>query len=100
MTAGNRSASVMIGGAVVLLIVAVAAQRPDAFVESRDHPAIQYSTAPVDTSASRLNRDLEAGRAQLTFEQNGGWLRSLLKALDVPVESQLLVFSETSTQAP
>jgi len=99
MTAGNRSASVVIGSAIVLLVGAVAAQRPDAFVESRDHPAIQYSTGPVDTSVSRLNRDLEAGRAQLTFDQSGGWLRSLLKALDVPIESQLLVFSETSAQA-
>jgi hypothetical protein len=99
MTAGIRSASVVIGGAVVVLVVAVAAQRPDAFVESRDHQAIQYSTGPVDTSVSRLNRDLEAGRAQLTFDKDGGWLRSLLKALDVPVESQLLVFSETSAQA-
>src|SRR6266536_1793842 len=100
MTCGNRGASMVIGGALVLLAAAVSAQRPDAFVESRDHAAIQYSTHPTDTSVSRLNRDLEAGRAHLTFEKNGGWLLSLLKALDVPVESQLLVFSETSAQAP
>ncbi|HEV3061973.1 MAG TPA: hypothetical protein VGY48_27230 [Vicinamibacterales bacterium] len=106
MTGGYRGAGtvgavgVVMGGALVWLATAVAAQRPDAFVESRDHPAIQYSTHPVDTSVSRLRRDLEAGRAQLTFEKAGGWLRSLLKSLDIPVESQLLVFSETSAQAP
>jgi hypothetical protein len=100
MTGGYRGAGLVIGGTLALLATAVAAQRPDAFVESRDHPAIQYTSRAVDTSVSRLTVDLEAGRAHLTFEKNGGWLRSLLKYLDVPVESQLLVFSETSAQAP
>jgi hypothetical protein len=86
-----------------LLITAAAGvvigQRPDAFQGSRDHPAIQYSTRPVDTRVSRLNRDLETGKASLTFSKGSGYLASLLNALQLPVESQMLVFSETSAQA-
>ncbi len=37
---------------------------------------------------------------QLRFEDRAGYLRSVLEALNVPVESQLAVFSKTSLQAP
>ncbi len=84
----------------VFAAVALLAQRPDAFTSSRDHAAIQYSTRAVDTSATRLNRGLETGAVSLTFDKNAGYLPAILSALGVPVESQLLVFSETSAQAP
>jgi hypothetical protein len=44
-------------------------------------------------------RDLENGQVQLSFDKSSGYLPSLLAALALPVESQLLVFSETSAQA-
>jgi hypothetical protein len=47
-----------------------------------------------------LNRRLRAGTATLTFEPVHGYLKSLLDALGIPVESQSLVFSQTSFQAP
>lgn len=75
------------------------AQRPDAFIASRDHAAIQYSARPVDTTVARLNRELESGRVKLTYDPKSGYLPALLAALNLPVESQLLVFSETSAQA-
>jgi hypothetical protein len=75
------------------------AQRPDAYSSSRDHAAIQYSTRPVETAATRLNRDLQSGAVALSFDPASGYLPSLLAALHVPVESQLLVFSQTSAQA-
>ena len=37
---------------------------------------------------------------KLAYHRDFGYLISLLKALDVPVESQMLVFSKTSFQAP
>ena len=46
-----------------------------------------------------LNRQLLDGTLHLTFQGPQGYLRSLLKALGVPIESQLLVFSKTSGQA-
>ncbi|MEQ1870517.1 MAG: hypothetical protein ABL961_10880 [Vicinamibacterales bacterium] len=96
----SRSVHLLIAGAMGLYVASVLrAQRSDAFTASRDHLAIQYSTRPVDTSITALNRDLDAGRVHLTFEPVHGYLPSLLSALGVPVESQLLVFSETSAQA-
>jgi len=76
------------------------AQRRDAFVASRDHPAIDYTAGPVSDAATELNARLERGEVSLAFEQTSGYLRSLLRALDVPVESQALVFSQTSFQGP
>ena len=75
-------------------------QRRDAFVGSRDHASIRYSTAETADAAAALNRRLRGGTATLTFEPGHGYLRSLLDALAIPVESQALVFSQTSFQAP
>jgi len=86
---------------ILLVAAAVSAQRRDAFVASRDHAAIRYSTAETSDPASMLNRRLRSGEASLRFDPaHGGYLRSLLDALGVPVASQALVFSQTSFQAP
>ena len=37
---------------------------------------------------------------KLRFDDEHGYLSSVLEALDVPVQSQVLVFSKTSFQAP
>ena len=76
-----------------------AGQRGGAFRASRDHPAISYSTGPVDNVVSRLNERLEAGEVSLEFEGRSGYLQSLLDALDISVQSQVTVFSKTSRQA-
>ncbi len=62
------------------------------------HPAINYGLSTGEDPVSRLDRQLELGDAKLTFEPGLGYLRSLLAALDVPVESQLLLFSKTAVQ--
>jgi hypothetical protein len=85
---------------VGLFGVAGLAQRPDAFSASSDHPSIQYTTRPVNDRISRLNREIQDGRVHLAFDRTSGYLQALLKALAVPIESQVLVFSETSSQAP
>ena len=63
-----------------------------------DHPAIGYRSASRTDPVAELNRKLEAATGLLTFEERGGYLRSLLQALDIPVESQIAVFSTTSLQ--
>ena len=75
------------------------AQRRDAYVESRDHPAISYSTGKTTDAVSALNARLEGGSATLKYDESTGYLRSVLDALSVPVESQMMVFSQTSFQA-
>jgi hypothetical protein len=47
-----------------------------------------------------LSRKIQAKEVTLQYEPVGGYLRSVLKALDIPIESQILVFSKTSFQAP
>src|SRR6185295_5364941 len=76
----------------------VDAQRGGTFMGSSDDPAIRYSTAPLNNAVVDVNRKLEAGAARLTFEGRSGFLRSALEALQIPVDSQLLVFSRLSLQ--
>jgi hypothetical protein len=47
---------------------------------------------------ARLHADIAAGRRTLAWDSARGYLPSLLQALDVPVSSQVLVFSRTSLQ--
>ena len=87
-------------GAVIFSCSLLAvAQRRDAYVESRDHPAISYSTGATSDAVSALNSKLESGAATLKYDESTGYLRSVLDALGVPVESQMMVFSQTSFQA-
>jgi hypothetical protein len=66
-----------------------------------DDPAIQYGDRPVDDPVARLVAKLDSGKAKLDYAPGGlGYLPSLLKNLDVDVDSQLLVFSKTSFQNP
>ena len=91
---------VLLGALLVAATAAVVAQRRDVFVTSRDDAAIRYSTAETSDPVTALNRRLEDGSASLAFDESTGYLRAVLKALNVPVESQMLVFSQTSFQAP
>ena len=78
---------------------ALVAQRMDAFVESRHHPAIAYGRGPIDTPIAALAERVAAGRAALPFDPQTGYLRATLEALDIPADSQVLVYSPTSFQA-
>jgi hypothetical protein len=63
-----------------------------------DHPAIEYATRPAHNVISDLNREIQAGKRQLTFDGPSGYLRSTMQALKIPVQSQMVVFSKTSLQ--
>ena len=70
----------------------------DPFPADMDHPAIQYSSRPASDPVAQLNAKLLSGTATLKFAGEQGYLRSVLAALNVPIESQLVVFSKTSVQ--
>ena len=80
-------------------IVVTRAQREDAFVASIEHAAIKYSTAPTSSAVDEVNRKIADGTLRLSLDPGSGYLRSTLNALNVPVESQVAVFSQTSNQA-
>jgi len=64
-----------------------------------DHPAIGYSSLPFTDPVTELSRKIERGQVRLAFDPVTGYLPAVLKALDIPVESQMAVFSKTSIQA-
>jgi hypothetical protein len=59
---------------------------------------INYSAATPRNAVTRLQERLDRGSGTLEFDPQHGYLRSLLRALDVPESSQVLVFSKTSLQ--
>ena len=65
-----------------------------------DHDAIQYASRPVTDAIAKLQQTTSTGELALEFDEQTGYLASVLKALDVSPESQVLVFSKTSFQAP
>jgi hypothetical protein len=65
---------------------------------SPDDPAIRYSTAPLHNAVVEVNKKIQDGAVQLTYEGRSGFLRSALEALQIAVDSQLLVFSRASLQ--
>jgi hypothetical protein len=63
------------------------------------HPAIGYFARPTTDLVSQLDRRIEDGTIRLPFDDQTGYLRPVLDALHVPVESQMLVMSKTGVQA-
>ena len=59
---------------------------------------IDYGKQSTSDRVSRLADALERGSVTLQSDDNSGYLASVLKALEVPLESQSLVFSKTSFQ--
>src|SRR4051812_1503579 len=68
-----------------------------AFFGTRRDPAIDYDRPTLDVVAD-LIRKVEDGSVKLRYEGSGGYLRSVLEALQVPGASQAVLFSKTSLQ--
>lgn len=64
----------------------------------QEYPPIAYSGPATHNRVWRLKQQLEAGEVRLEWEAKWGYLRSLLRALDISIDSQVLVFSRTSLQ--
>lgn len=96
------SCVVVLAACVVSVVVAAVSsqveERP--FPASPDHPTIGYARAATTDLVAALNHKLDLNEARLTFDESGGYLRAVLEALSIPVESQLMVFSKTGIQGP
>lgn len=73
--------------------LAVRAMRYD-----QDYPAVDYSGPAHDNRVWRMQQKIDRGEIKLEWEPRWGYLRSVLKALDIDLSSQTLVFSKTSLQ--
>jgi hypothetical protein len=81
--------------------VVTAAQSRTMFPGTLDHhPAIDYQSSALADPITALQRELAAGQTSLDFDGTQGFLRSLLARLNIPVESQILLFSKTGIQHP
>ncbi len=59
---------------------------------------ILYSKTEPQNSVSKLQTRLDERKSQLVYDDQHGYLKSVLKQLNVPISSQMLVFSKTSLQ--
>lgn len=87
-------------GIAALGVVCAFADLDGSYVLPLDDAAIQYATRPLADPVTFLQKRLDRGEAKLGYDPDFGYLISVLKNLDAPVSSQILVFSKTSFQAP
>lgn len=59
---------------------------------------INYGSGPAADPVAELQSRLDAGDASLEFDKKTGYLRAVLKALNISASSQVLVKSKTSFQ--
>jgi hypothetical protein len=84
--------------ALLAALAALAGHLPCSAQFKIEEPPIEYSKTEDQNAVTALIAKIEAGEVSLEYERGTGYLRSLLKELDVPVSSQALVFSKTSMQ--
>src|SRR3954465_2023980 len=93
---------------VALALTLLAAAPAFAQIAVKNQGYIPYSDAPIfyrsddiNDPVAKLQKQIEQGKAKVVYdEKDHGYLKSVLKLLDVPVSSQTLVFSKTSFQNP
>ena len=85
----------------LLSIGFASAQMPDlsgSFTFPLEANAINYSTPAIRDPIAALQRKIDNNEVRLAFDDKHGYLKAVLDALHVPVETQMLVFSKTSFQ--
>lgn len=80
-------------GLAAFVVAAGLARADDAAYEQ---PPISYSTTQPSDAVTALQKRMDAGMVDI--DGGDGALAALLKALDIPASSQMLVFSKTSLQ--
>lgn len=80
-------------------IVAVLSNgRPARAEDDFERAPIRYSASQPANCITRLQERLDRGEIAFDFDDDLGYVKAVLAALDVPVASQTLVFSKTSLQ--
>lgn len=63
-----------------------------------ESPPIDYTKTATSDRVARLQEAMDRGDVKLRYDEAHGYLRSVLERLEVPISSQMLVFSKTSFQ--
>ena len=94
MTAARLGIACALWSAAVL----VSAQFDDSPFDL-EHPAIAYAARQTTNVVDALNTRVQAGQVTLPYDDATGYLKPVLDALKVGVDSQIVVFSKTSLQS-
>jgi hypothetical protein len=95
MTRGLWLVATIVAGATTVAMAQLT-ERP--LVGALANPAIGYYTRPTQDLVAELSRRVEDGSIRIPFDEHTGYLRPVLDALHVQVESQMLVMSKTGVQ--
>jgi hypothetical protein len=95
---GDRGLRRRVRGPVVGLIGLASLAAASAAAQDIEREPIRYSAATPRNPVASLHERLDKGTAKLEYEPGRGYLKSVLRALDIPESSQVLVFSKTSLQ--
>ncbi len=99
----RRAAGILSAGAIMLCGLGSANAETDRLIVNasrydQEYPVIDYSGPATHNRVWRMQQRINSGELKLEWEPRWGYLRSLLKALDINPDSQVLVFSRTSLQ--
>jgi hypothetical protein len=84
---------------IAAALLSVSAVRASAqYGATYEQEPVSYGSPEVNDPVARLQKRLDAGEAVLKYDDRQGYLRSVLEHLEIPVSSQMLVFSKTSFQ--
>jgi hypothetical protein len=78
----------LLAGLVLLSVAFASGDGKGMFLlPDKDSPAIEYGTRPTTDAVSQLDLKIQQGKVHLKFDDKQGYLRSVLGALDVPIQS-------------
>ena len=96
----NCTPALFLQVAIALLGLGSPGTGAQSFTYEEAYPGVDYATRPLTDRVTRLMADIQAGRKSLDHDAGGrGYLDSLLAALDIHPDSQILVFSKTALKA-
>ncbi|MBA2115180.1 hypothetical protein [Bremerella alba] len=82
----------------LMVATMVLAVSPGMAQEHYDQEPINYSAKSSDNPIAQVQQQLDEGSQTLEFDQDHGFLKSVLKVLEISPESQVLVYSKSSFQ--
>ena len=95
----SRWARAVFGLGIMLILAAMLEAQQGGALEPTDKVIRYLSSDDLRDPLTLLNQRIKTGKLKLEYEPEHGYLKSLLRELNVPIESQTLVFSKTSNQA-
>jgi hypothetical protein len=93
----RRFLQMAFGGLAIVLLASVFVLRQAPTAEPQTAGTAPAAAVPLD-AVVRLQQKIDGGEVTLEFAGERGYLSSVLKALDIPVSSQVLVFAKSSAQ--